>query len=68
MTHEHFFKYMAKGIIDEPGDWDHPECPDCGTRMDFHGDDMHLPVGEEFWICPNCGFRFMYSDFEPYMD
>ena len=32
----------------------------------FHGDDMNLPVGEEFWVCTSCGFRFMPDDFHPY--
>ncbi len=71
MTHEKFFKHFAYSLYAvNPGgeypDTDHIVCPDCGNPMDFHGDDMNLPVGEEFWECKSCGFKFMLSDIEPY--
>ena len=47
-------------------DTDHIVCPDCGAMMAFHGDDMNLPIGEEFWECPGCGFSFTPSDYSQY--
>ena len=71
MSHGKFFKHFAYSMFDMVGgaeypDTDHIECPDCGAPMAFHGDDMDLSIGEEFWECRNCGFRFMPSDFNRY--
>ena len=71
MSHEKFFKHFAYSMFAENGsgeypDTDHINCPDCGAPMAFHGDDMNLPIGEEFWECKDCGFSFMSSDFNQY--
>lgn len=68
-----FFKSMGHalfngGYSDSIADTDHPSCPRCSTTMDFHGDDMNLAIGDEFWVCPNCGFTFSYDDVEPYVE
>lgn len=49
-------------------DTDSPSCPSCGTTMDFHGDDMNLDVGDEYWECPNCGYTFDADDVRPYVE
>lgn len=38
---------------------DHPDCPRCGSTMDFYGhdDDGDFPFGEGYWECNNCGFK-----------
>lgn len=69
MSHEKFFKHFAYSMFEGGGDYpdtEHFNCPDCGAPVVFHGDDMNLPVGEEFWVCTSCGFRFMPDDFHPY--
>ena len=71
MSHVKFFKHLAYSFFDMIGcgdypDTDHIDCPDCGEPMAFHGDDINLPDGEEFWECPGCGFKFMISDFSQY--
>lgn len=44
---------------DNPGDSDHPDCPECGNRMNFYGHDGSgdFPLGEGYWECSYCGFK-----------
>jgi len=51
-------------------DTDHPSCPGCNTTMLFHGDDMDLPIGAEWWECPNpsCGYKFNADDVKPFIE
>ena len=72
MLHDKFFKHFAYSFF-VMGMGDYPDtasfkCPDCGASVKFHGDDMNLPIGEEFWECSSCSFRFMISDFDEYED
>ena len=53
--------FDMSGYGDYP-DTDLIDCSDCGEVMAFHGDDMNLPIGDEYWECPGCGFKFMLSD------
>ena len=70
MTHAKFFKHFAYSFfqwnIGEYPDTEHFSCPECGAEVQYHGDDMDLPIGEEYWECTGCGFRFKISDFEEY--
>ena len=52
-------KNMMNDPWDHPGDSDHPDCPRCGSTMDFYGhDDVgDFPLGEGYWECPSCGFK-----------
>ena len=45
-------------------DTDHPDCPQCGSTMDFHGhdDSGDFPIGEGYWECPGCGFKVIESE------
>lgn len=69
MTNNKFFKHFAYSFYDNGGEYpdtEHFECPECGALVEYHGDDMNLPVGEEYWECTSCGFKFMISDIEEY--
>lgn len=39
-------------------DNDHPDCPRCGSTMEFHGhdDSGDYPLGDGYWKCPGCGY------------
>ena len=52
-------KNMMNDPWDHSGDSDHPDCPRCGSTMDFYGhdDDGDFPLGEGYWECPSCGFK-----------
>ncbi len=48
---------------------DHPNCPDCGTKMNFHGEkEGYTKIGEGFWDCPSCGFKVTENDLDPYTE
>lgn len=72
MSDDEFFEHLGHALYNMYGtetipDTDHPDCPHCGTTMDFHGDDMHLDLGDEYWECPSCGFTFGYDCVRPYV-
>ena len=49
-------------------DTDHPECPECGSIMDFigHDDNGDFDYGEGHWDCPVCGFSISEEDLDMY--
>ena len=57
-----------KRAVDNPWEVDynpdHPECPMCGSTMDFHGhdDSGDFAYGEGYWQCNNCGFKVTEDD------
>lgn len=50
---------MLESTWDSSIDADHPDCPHCGSTMDFYGhdDDGDFPPGEGYWKCSSCGFQ-----------
>ena len=55
------WKRKMRKMLDENSvggnyDTDHPECPECGATMEFHGGDDR-PVGDGYWECDICGFK-----------
>lgn len=63
MSNLNKWKRELRNAVDEPWDSDidpdHPECPNCGSEMEFHGHDDNgdFPAGEGYWECENCGFK-----------
>lgn len=59
-------KGMMNDPWDHPGDSDHPDCPDCGARMNFYGhdDDGDFPIGDGYWSCPSCGFKITEDELD----
>lgn len=55
-----FLKQQAYNVSYGMGDPDHPNCPHCGTVMNFHGGDRVL--GDGFWDCSGCDFTFTEDD------
>lgn len=55
-------KRFAKKLVNDVywgiGNPDEPKCPHCPTMMKFHGDADNLKIGEGYWECPNCGFKY----------
>ena len=49
---------------------DHPDCPKCGSTMNFYGHDDNgdFPYGEGYWECPSCGFSITEADLQPGFD
>ena len=72
MMYQKFFKRLGHAIYNGGSskyipDSDSPTCPRCGNIMEFHGDDMNLEIGEEYWICPECDFIFGRDEVDPYI-
>lgn len=57
------WKRNLRNMVDYPwesnGDSDHPECPHCGSTMNFYGrdDNGDFPIGEGYWECESCSFK-----------
>lgn len=57
------------GLSDDIEDTDHPNCPSCGSTMDFHGEKYGLTrIGDGRWECSNCGYSFTEDDLRPYYE
>ena len=62
------WKRILRNWIDNPwdaeGNSDHPECPKCDSTMNFYGHDEKgdFPMGEGYWLCPDCSFSIKESD------
>ena len=65
-----FFKSLAKELQDNEGnfDTDHPDCPCCGSTMNFYGHDDNgdFAYGDGYWKCPSCGYKFSENDLNDY--
>lgn len=63
MTNLKSWKRKLRNMVDYPwesdGDSDHPECPNCGSTMNFNGHDDNgdFPIGEGYWECEGCNFK-----------
>lgn len=63
MTNLKNWKRKLRNMVDYPweydGDSDHPECPHCGSTMNFYGHDNSgdFPIGEGYWECEGCNFK-----------
>ncbi|MBR3354580.1 MAG: hypothetical protein IKG47_04390 [Oscillospiraceae bacterium] len=62
------WKKNLRKMLDDPsgysGDSDHPECPICGSTMNFHGEAEGFTIlGEGFWECPDCGKKITENEF-----
>lgn len=55
-----FLKQQAYNVYYGYGDTDHPDCPNCGSIMNFHGGERALGCG--YWDCPGCDFTFSEDD------
>lgn len=55
-----FLKKQAYNVYYGIGDPDHPPCPICGDRMEFHGG--RRKAGNGYWDCPSCDFTFTETD------
>lgn len=77
MDKEKFLKKLGKMLYENIGqyDTDHPNCPDCGSKMNFYGhstdengNEIDWEYGEGYWKCPSCGFKCTEDEVSPYMD
>ncbi len=57
-------RHMRDYPWDSTGDSDHPDCPHCGSTMDFYGhdDNRDFPFGEGYWECSDCGFKITEAE------
>ena len=55
-----FLKKQASDVFYGEGNPDHPDCPVCGSTMNFHGGDRQM--GEGYWDCSGCDFTFTEDD------
>ena len=55
-----FLKEQAYNVYYGQGNPDHPDCPHCGSTMEFHGGERDLDTG--YWDCPGCDFTFTEDD------
>lgn len=58
-----FLSKMKNDLYEGKGNTDNPKCPNCGSKMSFHGGDR--PIGEGFWDC-SCNFTFTENDLDKY--
>lgn len=59
-----FIKELVNNVYWGTGNPDEPECPQCGEIMKFHGSAENLPIGDGYWECSNCGFKYNESDLD----
>ena len=60
MKHKKWLKELAEDVYNGIGDCDHPECPECGSKMKFYGGDR--AYGDGYWECSSCGYSFTEND------
>lgn len=59
-----FFKQVKHDVYWGTGNPDTPECPECGSTMNFHGHDDNgdFAEGDGYWKCSGCGYSFTEND------
>lgn len=68
LTDMNIIEKWRDGLIDMLNDpcanSDHPECPNCGSIMNFYGHDEKgdFEYGDGYWECPNCHFNMTEDD------
>ena len=64
--YEDFMRVFAEDVYNGYGDTDHPICPQCGCIMNFHGG--RRKIGNGYWDCDGCDFRFTENELNSYLD
>jgi len=62
-----YYEWMRKLALDVYNcspNADHPKCPECGSRMNFHGHDESgdFAYGQGYWDCPKCNWAVTEDD------